>query len=282
MKKISKIEKIENNPYKIYKSDERRYFKMNRKTLLFLTFLSTILLVAGVFAAPSGVSSITGGASTTAQPANPDSIDAYAGNITEVTITGTSTTQAWQGYAGNVTGTIQLADSGSHVLYNWSQVNPRGQIYASVNDSINWSDMQCFNFTATGAFGDDSGNVGATSKVGMNATQLNTAYGILIDDSDRVENTFTANTHAEFYTNSLNFSLGECKNVKLFDSTGTGSFDEALLYDPTTTSVVFTSLLKSDGDGFDANTHDFEMLVLENGHSGNTDTTLYYFYMEIA
>jgi len=33
--------------------------------------------------------------------------------------------------------------------------------------------------------------------------------------------------------------------------------------------------------GFDNRHHDFEMMVLEDGHNGNSGTTDYYFYVEL-
>ena len=54
------------------------------------------------------------------------------------------------------------------------------------------------------------------------------------------------------------------------------------MYEPTTYSVVFASLLNENVLGFDNNPHDFEMLVLENGHGTDTSPTTYYFYAAIS
>jgi hypothetical protein len=54
------------------------------------------------------------------------------------------------------------------------------------------------------------------------------------------------------------------------------------LYEPISTSVIFVSILDEEGPlGFDAASHDFEMLVLEDGHGTDTLTTSYYFYVEL-
>ncbi|MFH1801997.1 MAG: hypothetical protein ABH864_00935 [archaeon] len=66
---------------------------------------------------------------------------ALAGNISELTITAYTTTQTWQGYIGNISGVIQLADGDDDVLYNWSLADPEGEIYATTNASVNWSLM---------------------------------------------------------------------------------------------------------------------------------------------
>lgn len=259
---------------------------MIKKTFIILLLIGvfSLLILGNVIASPSGAASVSPGTSSSANPTNPDSADAYAGNITELTIFGGSTTQSWQGYSGNVTGTIQLANSDGKVMYNWSQLDPSGEIYSSLNDSgIEWSGIQCFNLTATGNFsGPGVEPAGNTSLYGMNSTQLDAAFGITSGDSDGIANTFASNNHDPFYSSSLEFESNECKSIKLFDSDGAGSFNEVLMYEPTSRAVVFTSILKSNADGFDGNQHDFEMLVLENGHSGNTDPTTYWFYMEIA
>jgi len=217
----------------------------------------------------------------------PTSTQAQAGNVTELNINGVSITQSWQGYFGNITGTIQLADASDNILYNWSLASPQGEVYASTNDSLEWSTIQCFNYTATGTLADDSTQAGNTSLYGVNITMLESQFNIDSDDVDVVDETFTlvgAGTHDLFYSNSLEFSGGECLSTRVFSDAGAGEndkFEEVLLYEPTTASVVFTSIIDEDVLGFDSAPHDFEMLVLEDGHGTNTDTTTYYFYVEL-
>jgi len=255
---------------------------MIKKTFIIL-FIGFICLIAinSVIAIPSGAT-VSQKNTSTATASTPSSQDAVAGNVTELTLTGFSTTESWQGFYGNVSGVIQLADSASHVMYNWSQLNPSGEIYASKNGTVAWSYIQCLNLSADGSYASDTAQAGATSLHGMNLSAIETAYNITAGDSDDINNTFTLTNHPQFYTNSLQFSAGECKNMKVYNSTGVGDFNEVLLYEPTGRSVVFTSILKSDANSFDGSTHDFEMLVLENGHNGDTAVTPYYFYMEIA
>ena len=83
--------------------------------------------------------------------------------MTEINIFGYSPTQSWQGYFGNISGTVQLADSGDNVMYNWSLASPQGEIYASTSNSINWANVQCFNYTASATHADESGNGGTTN-----------------------------------------------------------------------------------------------------------------------
>ena len=247
-----------------------------------LIFLFGIYGVSAVEPFGANVINLT---STRANPDDATGIPALAGNVTELSIFGYSITQSWQGYFGNVTGTIMLADNTDNVMYNWSLASPEGEIYASTNDSISWADIQCFNFDADGTYvGVET--PGATNQHGTNLTILEAMFGISDDDVDGVNETFTllGSGHNTFYTNNLEFTEGECRNTQVFSNSGQGEdnkFEEVLLYEPTTYSVVFASLLNENVFGFDNNPHDFEMLVLEDGHLTDTETTTYYFWIEL-
>ncbi|GBE20083.1 hypothetical protein BMS3Abin17_00817 [archaeon BMS3Abin17] len=235
----------------------------------------------------------TGGAVTeerseTAPADAAGTMNAQAGNVTELNIFGYSVTQTWQGYFGNITGTIQLADSGDNVLYNWSLADPQGEIYASTNGSITWDNIQCFNFTADGSYTGESGNGGTTSLYGTNLTTLESQFNIASGDVDGVDETFTlsgAGTHDLFYTANQEFSEGECRSTRIYGDTGAGvndEFEEVLLYEPATSSVIFTSLIEPGNMlGFDNKDYDFEMLVLEDGRGTDTSVTPYYFFVEL-
>ncbi len=272
---------------------------MNKFSKLFLLSALLVVLISATVLAVEPFGATVNPVSPSDR-ANPDEAgndpNAIAGNITNMNVQGYSITQAWQGYFGNVTGTVMLADSSDNVMYNWSLASPEGEIYASTNNSIIWNYIQCFNFTADGTYGDSvSGGVpGGTNLEGTNLTILEDMFGVAFDDVDGVDNTFSlAGTHESgeglahdlFYTNNFQFSAGECLSTHLFDDTNSstdGKFQEVLLYEPTTQSVVFTSLLDEETPlGFDMNPHDFEMLVLENGHLIDTSTTTYYFWVEL-
>lgn len=225
---------------------------------------------------------------------DPDQDDnAIAGNITEMDVSGFSITQSWQGYFGNVTGVITLEDSGGNVMYNWSESSPEGEIFASTNDTLEWNYIQCFNLTADGSYQNDNGNAGATSLFGTNMAILEEEFNISWDDADGVNETFQLDgsqeageglTHHRFWVNNLEFAEGECLSTHLFadsKSSEDDAFQEVLLYEPSTFSVVFTTILDEDEPGFDDRLHDFQMIVLENGHGEDTGVTTYYFWVEL-
>ena len=262
------------------------------KQSFWLCFLAIIVaalfLVPGVLALQPSGASVTQNSNQTMQPDVAGSQEAIAGNVTDMNLQGFTSTQAWQGYYGNVTGTIQLVDGTDNVLYNWSAASPRGQVYSSTNSSIAWSNVQCFNFTATGAINPSGETAGGTNLKGMNLTQLHNEFGINSSDYDAVNATFSLvgspTDHSTFYTANLQFDGNECQTTRVYDNTGqgvAGKFEEVIQYEPTTNSVIWTSLLNDDALGFDGKTHDFEMLVPENGHLTDTATTTYYFYVQL-
>jgi hypothetical protein len=231
---------------------------------LFLAILVCIFAMSVMFvsAVPDGASNVTEINSTRLSPSSPTSHNATAGNVTELSIYGESVTKSWQGYFGNVTGAIRLGNALGDILYNWSVASPRGQIYASTAQSIQWSTIDCFNVSNQAEVEslEDDFNIGHT-------------------DADGVNETFTLNDHSAFNVGSTGFAEGQCPNVKLFNNAGVGLFDNVLL--KSGANVVFASLLKEDAVGFDNRPHDFQMIVLEDGHGTNTDTTPYYFHVEI-
>jgi hypothetical protein len=221
------------------------------------------ILIAGLFfvaaAEPSGAT-VNANPSTRASGGDPgNDTNAFAGNITELTVTGSSITQAWQGYFGNISGTIKLANSADNVMYNWSLASPEGEIYASNTSIVSWTDIQCYNETT-------------------NLSEFENMFGIGVGDVDGLNETFSLNNHPEFFTNNKQFGPGVCKNAKLYNNAAVGTFNEILLTDGP--NLVFASLLLNDITGFDNVPHDFEMMVLENGH-GNSDTETYYFWVEL-
>lgn len=256
--------------------------------------LLAVALLAGVFSLSYAVALQPNGASVDAgtpersfnNNTSPGENEAQAGNITTLVLTGKTITQSWQGYVGNVTGSIELADATGNVLYNWTGLaDPTGEVYASTNATVYWTNIQCFNFTANGTLDGTAETGGGTNLGGMNLTQLQSQYNIGDTDGDAVNNTFTGgNSHVEFFTANQQFSAGECLSTDVYDETGggvDGTFEEVLLFEPVSSSVVFAALLENDETGFDDGEHDFEMLVLEDGHSGDTSSTTYYFFAEI-
>lgn len=260
-----------------------------RKYFILYLAIAIIAVLAGLVIAgePFGASVTPGVPNRTVKDAPGNDSLAFAGNITYLAIYGLSITQSWQGYFGNVTGVIALQDSDDNIMYNWTLANPKGEVLASRNSSIVWPQIQCFNLTALGD-GSASGTYGATNLGGTNLSLLEIEYNISSEDVDGVNETFMfwptlAEGHEKFFVNNFQFDYGECLSSRIYDNTGpvNKTFEEVLLYEQSTSSVVFTALLEQDVVGFNDATHDFEMLVLENGHGADVSATTYFFYVEL-
>jgi hypothetical protein len=236
--------------------------KWDKIFIMLMIGLLSVVVVTAVPTGPSATNILSSSRYGTASAAN---LSAIAGNVTEINFNATAVTQTWQGYFGNITGTIVLGNSNNQTLYNWNSANPSGEIYATRSAATpTWASIKCANQTE------------------VNSEDTTLATGTT--DADRVNYTFLNTTvFSNFYvgTQLINRSAQDCYAVRLYNSTAESSsnFQEVLLSD--TSVVLYTALLTQDSTGFDGATHDFEMLVGENGHSGDSSTTPYYFYLEI-
>jgi len=230
-------------------------------------FLIILILIAvsTALAAPTGPSSVTNLGSSRYTSAEAANISAVAGNVTELDFMANTVTNAWQGYFGNITGTIVLGNSNNQSMYNWNSSSPTGQIYATRTSSVPaWASIRCADQTAVDL---EDLALGVDSSV----------------DQDAVNRTFLNTTSFNaFYVGSRNINNSQdCRAVQLFNSSGISSndFSEVLLSD--TSNIIYTGLVTTPKTGFDNREHQFEMLVGENGHNGDTTATPYYFYIEL-
>lgn len=239
-----------------------------------------LLVTASVWAAiPTPPTTLTPGPTSTYNPSNfgLQSHSAIAGNITGLVLVGLSQTKAWQGYYGNITGTITLDDANNFTFYNWSSSEPRGQVYATLNTTIAWTTVGCFNFTSAGGL--------ATWQT------IETYYGIANDNSDGVNETFTATNHPSFQVGSRTMTGCPTTYINQNDTAQAANFVNVLLYDNTTineTGWIYTTLIENKTAGstnelicYNGQPCDFQILINEDGHGTNTATTTYYFWVEL-
>jgi len=76
------------------------------------------------------------------------SLEAEAGNVTRIWLYGLTQTQTWQGFYGEIEGTITLDDAQNWTFYDWDMVEPQGEIYAASAIVTNWETVHCLNYTA--------------------------------------------------------------------------------------------------------------------------------------
>jgi hypothetical protein len=245
------------------------------RTEKFILIAFTILILTSIVLAettPEGPSILELNSSRRT-PAQASTLDAQAGNVSVISLSGTSSTQTWQGYVGNITGTIVLDNSAGNSLYVWNISDVEGEVYASESTiDFSYGNVECYNYTKTG------GSY-------VNLSSYETSLGLDSDDADGVDETFVAGTTYDFFYAGTNFINSDCPETQLLNSSGQKNpdqFQEVLLYDLTSNNVIYTAIIEETGQlGYDGSIWDFQMIVGENGRDGNTDTTTYYFYVEI-
>jgi hypothetical protein len=241
--------------------------KISRILILFVSTVLVIILTAlTAFALPTGPSNIDPLGSSRYPVTPASNISAIAGNVTELNFQSNSVTNTWQGYFGNISGSITLGDANNNTLYDWTTASPNGEIYATrLATAPSWGTIQCAD----------------SAQIIQEDTDLNVNQSI---DKDSVNKTFLNTTsHNTFYVGNITIdSAQNCYAVNLHDSTGTPSsnFQEVVLSDGS--AIVYTAIISQDALGFDNRTHDFQMIVGEDGHNGDSGTTPYFFYVELG
>ena len=248
---------------------------MKKHIFVAVSLVYLVVAIASVFTAtadPAPPLSLTPGASFRANfSTTGNNLSAQAGNLTELMISGVSVTELWQGYYGNVTGKLTLQDANNNTFYEWNLFSSTGEVYASNTSAVTWSNVQCVNFT---------GN----SSEAINVTTLEDMFGTDATDPDGFDETFSSVYSGTFFVGAKKINgSNACPQANLFNSTGPQSlhFTEVLMTDNLSRSIIFTSLTEDNHPGFDGATWDFEMLVADNGHLGDTATTTYFFYVEM-
>lgn len=237
---------------------------MRRVEIWVIAIALFMLSATAVIGAPTGPTNIASGPSSRYDLNDGGyQVDAYAGNVTELNINATTITQGWQGYYGNVLGTIVLGDSSNKTLYDWSLTTPSGEIYASRASSITWTSINCSNSTEIAS--------------------EETALGFTAASKDGIDETFTTPNHPSFFVGNVNITTNSCNSTNLHNSSSVSEstkWYELLLADGSS-NMVYTALLENDKDGFNGSNYDFQLIVGENGHLGDASTTPYYFWVEL-
>jgi hypothetical protein len=243
--------------------------------LLGLLLLSSAS-IAFAASVPEGPTTLTIDSTSRRTAVTSPTLEALAGNVTQLTVAGTTVTQTWQGYYGNITGTITLDDASNNTMYDWTLASPEGEIYAS-QAAITWTsgNVQCYDLNMS--------DVGHSDDVTL--AELEAALGLATADIDGVDETFTeGTTYDDFYAGEylIDATCPETQTYNGSETKDSNSFQEVLLYDNASNEIVYTGIIEeTEPTGFNDQPWDFQMLVGEDGHNGDTSTTTYYFYVEL-
>lgn len=193
------------------------------------------------------------------------SVGAQGGNVTQVNINALTITTSWQGYYGDISGEITLDDAGQNTFYNWSATSVSGEVYATRNDTVTWSEVFCANSTHIG--------------------QEETYLGQSSTDGDSVTNTYGPADHPDFSIGGRSLGSSQCNTTHAFTNSASQSGDwiQLLLHqnDTNTNNIVYATIINDTVTGFDGGTYDFQLLVGENEKAGSQGATTYYFWVEL-
>ncbi len=234
-----------------------------------ISLIILVLCVGLVVADPTSPISITEGASGRSDlSAAGVQVDAYAGNVTGLDIKAASITQAWAGFYGNITGNILLDDALNNTMYNWSMTTIAGEVYASNGSVTDWSGVYCVNETTT-----------------KNISQIETWLNIGASDADGVDETFNATFAGSFGVGTVTIdATDDCQQATTFKDQAWQSTDFVEVILSAEQNYIWTAILENNVDGFKSgvDSHDFQILVGEDGHNGDASVTPYYFYVELG
>lgn len=189
------------------------------------------------------------------------------GTITVLTMTLSQQNYRWKAYVGNVSGTLSLDDATTSTIYDWSLATINGEVYVSRASSITWANVSCVNQTV------------------INTEQ--SFFGMSPSARDSINGTFNHTVHTSFLIGTKNITASSCRSAFTYVSDAAqavneaANFQEILLRDDLSGSMIYTTLLEQDQTSYDgSNTYDFQLIVAEN-ESGIVPTN-YYFYVELG
>jgi len=236
---------------------------------LFMLVISSIVLLLSciVSAAPAGPTLTYVSNSTKAASSSNRSFD-EKGTITVMTVSLDQQDFKWKAYVGNISGALVLDDANSKSIYDWSLSSVTGEIYATRQSaSVSWAVIDCANQSVVDA---------EQSALGMTSSMR-----------DSINSTFNNTVHTSFLVGTLNISASSCRATATYinDSAQAVSesayFQEVLLKDNSTGSLIYASLISNDHQSYnDVDFFDFQMILAENESSSVPIN--YYFYAELG
>ena len=226
--------------------------------LLIVGFLLTISVIQA-FGLPEGASSVVVVNSERRTAPNASNVTAQAGNITRLTVTANRQTAAWQGFAGNISGSIVLDDSSGDRFFAWSLFNISGEIYASRNGSVNFNSV----FPQNNCTIDEIGMTGAA-----NADRTNRTYNQSTNTVNFSVGVIQINASSACsvrpYVNSTTPSSNLFENIILSLEHNNASPQQGNFVSGGNQSV-YTGILQLTGvHGFDGQMYNFQLLVPVN------------------
>jgi hypothetical protein len=238
--------------------------KATLRIFLLIAFIA-VLLTAAISAIPEGAT-VAVGSPQTKNASSPQSVTADGGNITEVNITVTTQTQAWQGFWGEVSGTLVLQDAAAFNFFSWNFSNISGEVYASRDNAVAFANINPNN--------------------NCSIDNVLTGFG----QTDSVNNTFINNSNRFIAVGSVQINASTaCAVHSYVNNTAQSSFFQTIILtddanNATNASVggntsVYATPIDGDQAGYNTDLHDYQLLVPVNRTAG---VNTYFFYAELG
>lgn len=114
-----------------------QYFTFERLIILVLALFGTISLgwMQNALTPPGGVVVIPGANETYTPPIYYYNASFTTGGYTQLTPGQIQQSEIWQGFYGNISAVVSLANSAGQTFYNWSVLNVSGMVYASTDEN---------------------------------------------------------------------------------------------------------------------------------------------------
>ncbi|MEA1895377.1 MAG: hypothetical protein U9N36_09300 [Euryarchaeota archaeon] len=241
---------------------------MNIRTIeIAVILIALVVAFTGIVSATPIGADGTKGANVTRTTFAATTHVAGGGNITPIDLSAMQQTEHWQGYYGNVNSVITLDDADGNTMYNWTNTNTTGEVYATLRDLTPlWS-----------SYGGSMNLVSADSNF------------YLVSEPDSIENTFTKNSSTGFTMGDTNFPSNSCPTVKTDGGTeGDAAWETVLLHNGEweVFDWIFVGIINETQPSFLAQdggeeTCDYQMIVPINCDPFGQHHT-YYFYVEIT
>lgn len=228
--------------------------------ILLLALSAGIQLAA---AEPSGAE-ILSNSTETPTPATAGTVTTAGGSFTTLLLNATTQTMRWKAYVGNVTGSFQLRDASNYTIYDWNVATISGEVYASRNNSIDWTQIQCANDTIL-----------QNEQTGLDMTTTK---------EDSINRTFNETVHRSFYVGTELITNSTCRSIATYvnstrqAASESATFQEILLDD--TQRLVYVTLLENKQQGYNAEQFDFQLIVAESEIAITPSS--YYFWVELS
>jgi hypothetical protein len=202
----------------------------------------------------------------------PQSRQDHGGTITTITLSANQQDSAWKAYVGNISGKMVLKNTAGWSIYEWTMNSSSltGTVFVTRAGTVTWTSIKCANTTS------------------VDSEQA--FFGMNPNANDNINKTFNYTTHKGMTISGVGtITASTCPSTATYVNgtaqtiTETSYFQEILLTD--TTNLVYGTFINKNALGYNNNltentTHDFQLLVAENGSSAIG--TVYYFYADLS